>query len=236
MTYYIETDELIDDLQIVTDALGHVPTMSEYDEHGEYSAHTIAKRFDGWRNAMSAIEVDTSGMEGTRRRLMCRECGAEFRTTQHTFRSPSTVSCSRCGATNTLLKGTLRWQAENATTYSRLARGPMTSEEVPNRGRPNGVEKLTVPSSASSTDLPGGDSQAQTTVYYLPGDIRRAMDRFIEENNAYVTANVEGPNNHLKMNWSREMWQILLEQYYFNGHRNEELDGTADELEVAQDD
>lgn len=232
MPHRIDTNDLIDDLQIVADALGREPTWQEYDDHGEYSAQTIANRFDGWRNALSEIEIDNPQQPaGTRLRLLCRNCREEFR---KTTRPSATVNCSHCGATNTPLEAKIRWQAENATIYPGLAQGPMTPDddtEIDSGIKYTGVEKLSIPATARPTDVPGISSSERTPVYYLPGDLRRAMDLFIEENSTYVTANVEGPYNHCKIQWSDELWQVLVEQYYFNSHIDgEEIDVTEGEM------
>ncbi len=48
----IETEKLIQDLQVVRDKLKHPPTMSEYSQHGKYSGNTCERRFGSWNKAL----------------------------------------------------------------------------------------------------------------------------------------------------------------------------------------
>jgi len=54
----IATDDLLDDLQRVTDELGKSPTQVEYQEHGEYSPAPFKSRFDSWNGAKEKLGIE----------------------------------------------------------------------------------------------------------------------------------------------------------------------------------
>ncbi len=56
--------------------VGGLPTMREFDEHSEVAAVTVAKRFEGWRNALAAAGYDASQ---TRVRYLDEDLKSELR-------------------------------------------------------------------------------------------------------------------------------------------------------------
>lgn len=59
MTRKIPTDDLMDDLQRVTDDLGRSPTIAEYEEHGEYTIKPFITSFGSWNNAKEELDLET---------------------------------------------------------------------------------------------------------------------------------------------------------------------------------
>lgn len=51
MSPKISTEELLADLRRVADKVGHSPTRSEYEDHGDNSSATIKRRFGSWNEA-----------------------------------------------------------------------------------------------------------------------------------------------------------------------------------------
>jgi len=52
----IPREQLLDDLQQVTDKLNKTPTQREYQEHGNHSAATLGRKFGGFNKALAAID------------------------------------------------------------------------------------------------------------------------------------------------------------------------------------
>lgn len=52
-------EELIDEMQRLDDELGHTPSSSEMDDEGRYSAGVYQHRFDSWKDALDAADLDT---------------------------------------------------------------------------------------------------------------------------------------------------------------------------------
>ena len=67
---------------------------------------------------------------------------------------------------------------------------------------------------------------------YLYGDERRAVRRFIEENEQYVRACIGDPFNPLVTRWDPVLWSLLCEEWQLGGYeerrefRSEDLDGS----------
>ncbi|QCC57237.1 ribbon-helix-helix domain-containing protein [Natrinema thermotolerans] len=51
------------------------------------------------------------------------------------------------------------------------------------------------------------------TVYYLYGDERRAVRRFIEENTEYVRSCLEADYNPLRANWDEVLYSLLVQEW-----------------------
>ncbi|WP_139173483.1 homing endonuclease associated repeat-containing protein [Natrialba sp. SSL1] len=56
----IPREDLLGELQRLAAVLGHPPTTTEMDEHGQYSAVTYHSRFGSWNEALSAVGFEPS--------------------------------------------------------------------------------------------------------------------------------------------------------------------------------
>jgi len=50
----VTKEELLEDMQRVSDVVGRAPSIEDYREHGEHSVTTFYERFDSWRGAQAA--------------------------------------------------------------------------------------------------------------------------------------------------------------------------------------
>lgn len=110
-----------------------------------------------------------------RERLQCYKCGSGF----YFGGDADRTRCSSCS------KNVLVWRARLAAYgesryIQELAEGPKTSRDLeaePTNKVRDVVQKLRPP---------GNDGRGKgLTVYYLPGDERRAVDTFIDANHAF---------------------------------------------------
>lgn len=58
MPHQISDTDLLDDLRRVATQIGHSPTEAEYNEHGQYSAYTLRKRFGSIPEARKAAGLN----------------------------------------------------------------------------------------------------------------------------------------------------------------------------------
>lgn len=74
------------------------------------------------------------------------------------------------------------------------------------------VQRLTV------TGVEGAgqrDGERVTTVYYLTGDERRALRRFIEEDEPVVREQLEDAPNRFSHEWDEWLYGLLEEEFRF---------------------
>lgn len=60
----IPKEELLNDLERVSESLDKTPTMEEYNNHGEFNKTTLAERFEGWNNAVEAAGLEPNNKFG----------------------------------------------------------------------------------------------------------------------------------------------------------------------------
>ncbi len=60
------------------------------------------------------------------------------------------------------------------------------------------------------------DGKRVTTVYYLIGDERRAIRRFIDENEPIVREQLQGAPNRISGEWDEWMYELLEQEYRFS--------------------
>jgi len=100
---------------------------------------------------------------------------------------------------------------------------PLVAEEL---GDERGITVLTDKQRmfVERLDLPGvsGDSHrgdgSVTKIYYLPGDERRAVRRFIEENESFVRSQLQHKSNRLNYDWDDWLYSLLEEEFRFRLH------------------
>ncbi|MGH9428927.1 MAG: homing endonuclease associated repeat-containing protein, partial [Terriglobia bacterium] len=83
---------LVAEVKRVARIVGEAPTMGQFDEHSKIAAVTLAKRFKGWRNALSA-----AGFDPTLVRLAYEErelCNELVRVSQALGHTPTTTEFS----------------------------------------------------------------------------------------------------------------------------------------------
>lgn len=90
-----------------------------------------------------------------------------------------------------------------------LREGPRTYEELPYPPKPR-HRKYVAKLSASASGKSRGDA---TTVYYLYGDERRAIRRFIDENEPFVASCMDDDSNPLANRFPEEVWRVFQEEW-----------------------
>lgn len=207
----IPDGDLLADIQAVAEQVGGAPTATEYDEHGKYSSGTMQNHFGTWNQALEKAGFDSGGgktQTGFCLRLVCKECGQEKRYQG----DGNTALCRNCGHNMTVWRAHTRWLSQNKI-IDVLSDGPAT--ETPNISQ--AIRTLVhrirppAPSYGASKSRPRGAK----TVYYLPGDERRALDLFIQENTEYVRDCLSDDVNPLTHAWSEEQYRMLVEQWEF---------------------
>lgn len=153
----------------------------------------------------------TSGPDPGRFRVQCYRC----ETRRYITDDREQFVCDECGSECLVWRGIIADMADSSLT-TKLAHGPCTWDETtsdPSHGRQRVyVQRLKAPGGSK------GDSRSigyATDILYLPGDERRAVTRFIEENRDYVAECLESdsPSNRLRTNWSDQLYQLLVEQW-----------------------
>lgn len=106
-----------------------------------------------------------------------------------------------------------------------LREEPQTGIDLPDGGPlRNLIERIKIQGARGSSETLRGEGQI-TTVYYLVGDERRAIRKFIEENTEYVKKSFEkdhnnNSNNPFRQRLPDEMYWLLEQEYEimeFNG-------------------
>lgn len=150
----------------------------------------------------------------------CPRCDREF----DGLDGDDVTTCPECGSRVRVWRSRVYRLGFN-DEVRKLANGPATGDDL-TRGIgafPGDVRQAvhTVGTSSSPGTTVGGDGQI-TTVYYLSGDIRRAVDRFIEENRSLVEATMDSttPTNLLRSAFDEDVYQMLVEQWEWN-HRGD---------------
>lgn len=152
-----------------------------------------------------------SGPDPGRFRVRCYNCDTRTYITDRRER----FECEDCGSELRVWRGIVSDMAESQLTR-RLAEGPCTWDETssdPSHGRQRMyVQRLKGPSGSQGSSRSVGRA---TDVMYLPGDERRAVTRFIEENRDYVESCLESgsPSDRLNRNWPDHLYQLLVEQW-----------------------
>lgn len=139
------------------------------------------------------------------KRFWCYQCDSETKNTPL-----KEIYCNQCGSKLQAYRAKIAWAAKSQNVRA-LADGPKTMAEIP-AGMSTYrdlVFKLPFPKSRHAGNGRGTD------IYYLAGDERPAVRRFIEENREFVERNVNGKPTLLQDSWPEEFWQLLLEQYYW---------------------
>ncbi len=206
----ISRADLLGELRRVASELGGPPRMAEFDAVGEYSAAVYSRRFDGWAAALAAADLEEP--DAATAAVSCPDCGTRQRITSARER----FVCTGCGASSAFWRGHLAGLAASEVIAA-LAEGPRTWAELP-RG-PEGAERsfvrrLDAPASSSRNKPRGGTRN----VYFLFGDERRAVERFADLNGSYVASCVADGSNPLRRNWDDDVYQLLLQQWYWGDH------------------
>lgn len=103
----------------------------------------------------------------------------------------------------------------NSDVYQKLMEEPTTGSEL-----------TSLPKSAYGIYgrfRPWGMSQSSSveSVYYIYGDERRAIRKFVEVNHDYLDRILDNPSNTLQRNWDEIDYQILKEEWEWYKFRNE---------------
>jgi len=144
------------------------------------------------------------------RRHVCTECGTRFNTDP----ADAMQDCPSCGEHVHLRKCFLKSLAGNTMT-ERFLDGPLIGSPDYSFGRLRGaINRLTLTSSSGQ----GYNTGYITNVYYLDGQERAAVTRFIEANYGYMSQAIEGRRNPLTDHWNEYLARLAEEQYYLHGY------------------
>lgn len=104
-------------------------------------------------------------------------------------------------------------QTARSDLIQALRDGPLTYDELPYPPKPR-HRKYVAKLSASTSGKARGRT---TTVYYLYGDERRAIRRFIELNEAFVGSCMEDDSNPLANHFPEDVWRVFQEEWVWRG-------------------
>lgn len=206
----IPTEDLISDLRRVAGELGHSPTTTEYDEHGNHGLTTLTSRFaGGWEMILAEAGLNQLEQKQLPKsiKIKCSNCGL----TQSYDGESDRTQCAECHTTIPIWRGQVEQRANNLL-LTQLANGPATGTELPKwpqRAERSLIGQLRAPSRSKANKARGRTQ----SVYYLYGDERAAVRRFIEANYEYVKDCLTDQSNPLKRNWDDELFHILVEQW-----------------------
>ncbi|MFP4632756.1 MAG: hypothetical protein ACLFMT_04890 [Halobacteriales archaeon] len=97
-------------------------------------------------------------------------------------------------------------------------RGPLVADELPRKISTTDrrwVGKFDVTRSGTGAHKSRGRTQ---TVYYLYGDERRAVRKYIEENTEFVASCMEDRVNPLNSSVEDYWWRMFCEEWVWGGH------------------
>jgi hypothetical protein len=102
----------------------------------------------------------------------------------------------------------------------KLREEPQVDIDIPSNGPLRSlIERLKMKSGRGSAKVKEGKI---TTVYYLVGDERRAVRKFIEENSDFVKTSFElEKNNPLSERLPEEMYWLMKQEYEIMNHNGE---------------
>lgn len=144
--------------------------------------------------------------------VTCPRCGTDAKADPEARKQ----ECSACGHVYQIDHARIAFFG-GSDSVTALANGPIASSDRSTRPErhPGVVDRLKAPDRVTQQ----AKARPETTIiYYLVGDERRAVDRFIEVNEAYVRDCLEDTPNPLQHNWSEELYHLLLEQWHWNGY------------------
>ncbi|MFB6283678.1 MAG: hypothetical protein ABEK59_07055 [Halobacteria archaeon] len=100
-------------------------------------------------------------------------------------------------------------------------RGPLTVHELPEYVSSEGLE-----GSVGALELNHDVMKEENLepVYYLYGEERRAVQKFIEVNPDFVGTCISGDSDAIKVGLESFWWQIFREEWVWNQHDEEEQD------------
>lgn len=102
--------------------------------------------------------------------------------------------------------------------------GPRTGEEIEALGGLGGNEKFVVERIVVTSGGQGGykrrrsDTHREIPIYYLPGQERKAVSRYIQENESSVRSSLKDKANPLNHNLESWMYNLIKEQWYWLGY------------------
>lgn len=96
--------------------------------------------------------------------------------------------------------------------------GPATSEELPRT--PDTSERRFVGNlNVTRSNTGSGKSRGKTVaVYYLYGDERRAVRKYIQENTEFVASCMEDNANPINMSLEDYWWRMFTEEWTWGGY------------------
>lgn len=116
----------------------------------------------------------------------------------------------------------------NSDIFQLLHERPRTSHEMPGKSFSKLIRPLIgkVKSTGVTKNTPEGDFTPGRayTVYYLYGDERRAVRRFIEANEQYVRTCFRATNNRLVQELDGPLYNILCEEWQIGGYGDSDSD------------
>lgn len=108
----------------------------------------------------------------------------------------------------------------NGTIRYLRRKGPATSEELP-----NDIGSAVRHSYVAKLHVARGNARKSrgrvTSVYYLYGDERRAVRKFIRENLGFVEDSMQDNVNTLNMRLDDVLWQMMVEEWVWSDRGEE---------------
>jgi hypothetical protein len=100
---------------------------------------------------------------------------------------------------------------EDAVIASLRQKGPVTEYELPRAPKPS--ESRWIGELGIETPPERNPIGGETSVYYLYGDERRAVRKYITENTEIVKVCMGGASNPIKTSMEKYWWQMFCEEW-----------------------
>jgi len=160
-----------------------------------------------------------------RRAMVCYQCGKESMR-----RTETSYVCNECDSFVSVDRARIAFRRQHKQIRHLARHGPAISGEPPfeygvRDTIRDSIRRLKKP--ATSTAATGRPPTNADVVLYLPGDERRAVDVFVEQNTEYVADCLEDKNNPLVMSWSEELCRVVTEQFEW-GHAPADTRSTSE--------
>jgi len=212
MSGRIREEEIIEDMCEAASRVDGPLTVEAHREHGDISPSTAQSRFGSWNAAKKAAGLEVTRQSSGGPRIKCVGCGSLF---QWKRLSENRGECPGCSTLTPLADGRLG-ALGNLESVRRLAEGPVQASVVARSELPLDVRESARTIRVTSSGTASARTKGVNDITYLAGDLRRAVDLFIEENHSFVEKQMGEGSGSLKQIMDDDAYAILLEQWYWH--------------------
>ena len=122
--------------------------------------------------------------------------------------------------------------AKHSAIHNLRKNGPQTNKELPRRVTSDALHGYVGVLEVNGSKKSRGITQA---VYYLYGDERRAVRKFIEVNKEFVESCMDDPANPINLRLDDFWWRMFREEWIWGGHGETEIDVEVTEIKTEKE-